>query len=609
MAPWEPAQLAWSPTSNSTAQLTWSSGGTAKNFTTAGNPAAFSTGQAVIFNDPPTGTFAYSVTVAAAGVTPGGSVIFNNQANPTHPYSIYGGPIAGNATVEIAGGKSVNFYNSNTYYGATQVSNLSTLALYSTGSNMGLNSESTMDLEDNSKLVFNQSGSFANTFYFIPGSAGVGASPQINVGSGKNVVLTGPLNSTLIGATEIGFTKTGAGQLTLTDANDEGISYNCIVNVSQGTICVQNVVAAAGQSFSPLGAANINIGTATGGAGALYLANVQIGVNQNQTTTNQVGYMDLYTASALVASGNSSFEHASVSAVLNSAAESGVYNPASGTLATTGPSDTLTLNNELHQYDPSYPTNNYGTWNGNGQSGSVDANKLFTMHVAGGGVVRLSDGGVSGDTVFGGAMVDRQRRPPSRPHAGVFQRYHKQYGDRLDGALGQPLNALGFHTPDGQVYPGVHGDPDLPNAVTVNAGGILAVAVDQVNVNPNISTTAVNSTPTYLRNPITLAGGAIASTGYEVTFTAANGTNGAGQPVANGVPEGMPNGTEVIAQFGGSLTINAGTSQVLTYDPVGNTGSGRWTWSAARAISPTPAPAGRPAARSSTRRAGWARCR
>ena len=63
------------------------------------------------------------------------------------------------------------------------------------------------------------------------------------------------------------------------------------------------------------------------------------------------------------------------------------------------------------------------------------------------------------------------------------------------------------------------------------------------------------------------------STGYEVTFTAANGTNGAGQPTANGVPEGMPDATEVIAQFGGSLTINAGTSQVLTYDPVGNTGA------------------------------------
>ena len=35
-------------------------------------------------------------------------------------------------------------------------------------------------------------------------------------------------------------------------------------------------------------------------------------------------------------------------------------------------------------------------------------------------------------------------------------------------------------------------DPDLPNAVTVNAGGILAVAVDQVNTNPNITSQPVN---------------------------------------------------------------------------------------------------------------------
>ena len=103
--------------------------------------------------------------------------------------------------------------------------------------------------------------------------------------------------------------------------------------------------------------------------------------------------------------------------------------------------------------------------------------------------------------------------------------------DGLGGALGQPINALGFHTPNSSDYDET-ADPYLPNAVRVNAGGTLVVAVDQVNQNPNINPVTgvpVHLTPTingltYLRNPVTLNGGAIAASGYEVTFGSANTT-------------------------------------------------------------------------------------
>ena len=82
--------------------------------------------------------------------------------------------------------------------------------------------------------------------------------------------------------------------------------------------------------------------------------------------------------------------------------------------------------------------------------------------------------------------------------------------------------------------------------------------------------------PNYLRNPVTLSGGSIAATGYEVTFTAANTTytnaRGVQWPGATGVAEGTPDSTPVVARFGGDFTVAAGTSSVLTYDPIGGTG-------------------------------------
>ena len=58
------------------------------------------------------------------------------------------------------------------------------------------------------------------------------------------------------------------------------------------------------------------------------------------------------------------------------------------------------------------------TWVGNGATGYADPTKLFTMHVTGGGVVKLQSGGVTADTALRRRMVGRQRRPSSRPLPG-----------------------------------------------------------------------------------------------------------------------------------------------------------------------------------------------
>ena len=370
---------------------------------------------------------------------------------------------------------------------------------------------------------------------------------------GNNVEVTGVIYGELFGSTSpIGFTKMGTGELLLSNPNTD---YLGLTNIAQGTVRVNSVVTAPGQSYSALCSGNIQVQN----GGTLHIDNVSIGVDQNQTTINKVGWVDLFSGSTLKGSGNASYERGTISAVLNFS--SGSYSAGSITFATVNATDVLAIKDAVRQYDPNYLVNEYGNWDP--ATRQADPSKLITAHVSGPGVVKLQDGGVSADTVFGGAWsVD----------SGVLQVGPCVANPTPDptatstgwgGPYGQPLNALGFHTPNGQAYPSVYADPDLPNAVTVNAGGTLAVAVDQVNTNPNTSDGSLNGTPKYLRNPITLNGGAIASTGYEMSF-GANPTD----------PQGMPTGTAVTARLGGDFTVASGaTSKVLTYDSVGGTGA------------------------------------
>ena len=67
-------------------------------------------------------------------------------------------------------------------------------------------------------------------------------------------------------------------------------NYTGLTNIAQGTIRVNSVATAAGQSYSALGSGNIKV---QNGA-TLHLDNVSIGVDQNQTTNNLVGWVDLF---------------------------------------------------------------------------------------------------------------------------------------------------------------------------------------------------------------------------------------------------------------------------------------------------------------------------
>ena len=354
------------------------------------------------------------------------------------------------------------------------------------------------------------------------------------------------------GNTSIGFTKQGTGELLLSNAVN---NYTGLTNIAQGTVRVNSVATAPGQSYSALGSGNINVRD----GGTLHIDNVAIGVDQNQTLNNLVGWVDLYSGATLKGSGNASYERGSISPVLNFSG--GSYSPGSVTFATVNSGDVLAIKDTVRQYDPNYLVNEYGNWDPGTRQ--ADPTKLITAHVAGPGVVKLQDGGVSAYTVFGGQWSVDSGTLQVGPFVANTAPDPSSTSMSSGGPYGEPLNALGFHTPNGQGYPGTQADPDLPNAVTVNAGGTLAIAVDQVNGNPNVTGQPVNATPSYLRNPVTLSGGSVAATGYEVKF-GANPTD----------PQGVPDTSKLVtARLGGDFTVAPGTSKVLTYDPVGGTGA------------------------------------
>ena len=241
-----------------------------------------------------------------------------------------------------------------------------------------------------------------------------------------------------------------------------------------------------------MGSGNINV---QNGA-TLHIDNVSIGVNQNQTTSNLVGWVDLYNGATLKGTGNASYERGDISPVLNYIG--GSYSAGRVTFATGQlPTDVLAIKDTVKQYDPDYcweRVRKLGS--GNGSTGHADPDKLITVHVTGPGMVKLQDGGVSSYTAFGGQWSVDSGVLQVGPFVANATPDPTPTSTGWGGPYGQPLNALGFHTPNGQSYPGTQADPDLPNAVTVNAGGILAVAVDQVNANPNITGGPVNATPT-----------------------------------------------------------------------------------------------------------------
>jgi len=550
LAPWKGSYKVWTGANSGV----WDVGVTS-NFNLTGAPITFSNNDVVVFGNTATNT---NVTIDAGGVTPGAPLTF---ANSTLTYTIGGGSIgdgAGQVVLIVSGGGKVILNNTNTYSGTTNISNHSTLSIATAGAVGGT---SFVNLTDTSTLQFGSSMTGANAFAknieFYDGSAGAGASPVLDT-QGYDVEITGTMNSYFDSQISIltGFTKMGSGTLTLSNPNFTNNAYGGITKILGGAIRLNSVVTAPGQSYSALYASSYQIYN----GGTLFLDHIGIGVAHNDTTVGAVGFVDLFNGSTLKGAGNAWYDVGSVSPTMNY--NNGVYTPGIVTFATgTDATDTLSIKTAVSQFDPNYSASHYGNWDP--ATRQNDPTKLITLHVTGAGRVVLQSGNTSSNTTFGGEWsVDNGTLqvgpfvPNPNPVSGTTQ------PSDWSGPNGQPLNALGFKTPSGQGNSS-YGDPDLPNGVTVHAGGTLAIAVDQVNTNPNGAGVGYNGTPDYLRNPITLAGGSVAATGSEVDF----GTNTTD-------PQGVPNGTSVVARLGGNFTVNPGVSKVLVYNPVitGDTG-------------------------------------
>ena len=145
---------------------------------------------------------------------------------------------------------------------------------------------------------------FANNVEFTFGSGGTSVPPLVNVEGARpnSVNFSGVVSSDYYGYTHaIGFTKTGPGTLVLSNASGAAAAsnaYSRTTNINQGTVSLTAVTGTPGQnSYSALGIGNINILN----GGTLQLANVAIGVLQNQTVSNTVGYVEMFTGAALEA--------------------------------------------------------------------------------------------------------------------------------------------------------------------------------------------------------------------------------------------------------------------------------------------------------------------
>ena len=106
-----PANLVWGGSIANSGSYNWDT--TTSNFLAAGVSSLFKAGDNVTFDDTASNTV---VTVSGAGVSPG-SVVFSNNAKT---YTFQGGPITGGTGLDVKGGGTVIFSNSNTYSGTTR---------------------------------------------------------------------------------------------------------------------------------------------------------------------------------------------------------------------------------------------------------------------------------------------------------------------------------------------------------------------------------------------------------------------------------------------------------------------------------------------------------
>ena len=84
-------------------------------------------------------------------------------------------------------------------------------------------------------------------------------------------------------------------------------------------------------------------------------------MNQNQTTSNLVGWVDLYSGATLKGTGNASYERGDISPVLNYSGYV-VLGGLGHVCDRHSSTDVLAIKNSVKQYDPNYLVNEYGNW-------------------------------------------------------------------------------------------------------------------------------------------------------------------------------------------------------------------------------------------------------
>ncbi|HEX3355958.1 MAG TPA: PEP-CTERM sorting domain-containing protein [Tepidisphaeraceae bacterium] len=348
-------------------------------------------------------------------------------------------------------------------------------------------------LQINNALVANQSVNL-NTPITI------GGVETWTVAAGKTVSVNQPIS----GAS--GLTFAGSGSTILNAFSPSG-TFVGGVTINGGTVTVaavdtSNVTTVGFSGASALGQGNLNINV----GGELEIKGVTLGNGQIQTAPQ----INLANGGTLAATGIAGYGRSStsLSIVAGTASSQSVVNLTATTAATV-----FTLSNAVKASNSSGDT-------------------FATIRVNGPGRVVLLSGGTSPANNFAGNW---------ELDAGILQ-----VGPVNPGGFGEPLNALGFK-----------GSQTFGDTVTINPGGILAVATNQAN-----SLTSGSDFPNTLRNPIVMAGGTLTTT----RDTDANGGGSLSEGDSNN-PDG--------ARYSGNLTIKAGpASTILLSDPV-NTGTAR----------------------------------
>ncbi len=541
-----------------------SNGVTIDNANLLGATASFSSSRTITIgtNNGTLDVVGSGTVLTVNGQVTGAGTLTVNNASP-----VVGSPLPGTLVLT----------NSTNNYAATVLSD-GTLSI-SSSSAVGTGLISFLGNKDGSTMTFTNSMTLSNDLYFpVVGQKAIWFDTL-----GNTVTLTGQLWPDNMTETSVAIDKSGSGTLNLAAGDTTNLGTKGPMYVNQGTVELSGV---GSDHYSALGNADI---TVSAGA-AVRLANVQLGYANDTTNGAPLGYLQLdsgtasvTTGATLIASGSSSYTAGDVIAALNynpnnlqlvGTATAPAYEPGTVYIQTVNASDVLSIPSSVKQYDAGAGgggvSNNYGNAVYSASTGRYvsDPAKLVTIQVSGPGMVQLQGGGNTSDATFGGAWSVQSGVLQVGPYTQSFDNGSSDY---YSGPAGQLLNALGFKTLNGQTpTPSnpVQGDPDIPNGVTVNSGGVLAVAVDQVNLNQslNYSESTANPTPSYLRNPITLSGGTLAATGYEMTFNVGVGD------APFGLGGGSLNSTPVTAKLGGDFIVSAGTSTIDTYDPVGNTG-------------------------------------